>query len=346
MKIAYLFDTFPAASETFLEREITALRKRGFEIEVWALNAVDEAIAHQVAQANRFWKWSPEIFWRATGFNWARQLQNRGVNHLHAAWANHPALIAMSAAHAMGLSWSFAAHARDLWVDGGDLARKLESARFAVACTRAGASELQKHGSNAHYLPHGLQLENYPFQVWRAPEAPKLLGVGRLVEKKGWKWALSAAQELRMPLELIGDGPLRESLSQNFKQKLETPVHWRGELAQKEVIAAMQNATCLVLPSIVTRDGDRDGLANVLLEAAALGTPLVTTRAGSAEDLVDDDTGWLCTPETLAVTIRRLLREEDETRRRCLNARKRVEERFDIASNAALLARAFEGANT
>ncbi len=335
MKIAYLFDTFPSPTETFLAREVAALRARGLDIEIWALNAGEGA--HPIGLPPRAFKlMGAAKFWRATGEKLAPQLKQRGVTHVHAAWANHVADIARAAAHNANLPWSFAAHAHDLWVSGGAWQAKLKSAEWATVCTRAGERELKKWGDNVIYAPHGIPLEDYPFQPWNGGPL-RLLGVGRLVEKKGWPDLIEAAQMIGAQVRIIGDGPLRVTLPASALV---------GALPHATVIATMRDwANCLVLPSRVDGDGDRDGLANVLLEGAALGLPLVTTTAGGATDLVNEQTGWLCAPddaEALAQTVARVWADEAETRQRCEGARQRVESEFDVTRNVAVLARAFE----
>ena len=336
MKIAYVFDTFPSPTETFLAREVAALRARGLEIEIWALNAGEGA--RPIELPPRALKlMGAQNYWRAAGEKLAAQMQPRRIGHVHGAWANHVADIARAAAQSANLPWSFAAHAHDLWVSGGDWRAKLESAKWATVCTRAGEIELKKWGDNVIYAPHGLPIENYSFADWRAGPM-KLLGVGRLIPKKGWPDLIGAAQKLNAEVRIIGDGPLNSSLPASILA---------GAMPHAQVIETMKNwANCLVLPSRVDSHGDRDGLANVLLEGAALGLPLVTTTAGSARDLVDNETGWLCEPgdvAALAATIARVWDNENETRRRCENARARVENEFDVTRNVEVLARAFLG---
>ena len=229
MKIAYLFDQFPSFSETFLQREIAALEKRGLEIEIWALKAGKGA--HSIPMPPRFLGFAEKRllgteknwFWRQTGLGLARALKNRNIKHIHAAWASHPAQIALVAAENLRLRWSFAGHARDLWVEGGRLDLKLESASFANCCTQAGAEWLKTGAKTAeiaakvHYLPHGLELENYPFRLPKFGSQVHLLGVGRMVEKKGWLDLMVARGDLAqwepfVDMEIIGNGPLFDIL--------------------------------------------------------------------------------------------------------------------------------------
>lgn len=335
VKIAYLFDTFPSPTETFLAREIAALRARGLNIEIWALHA--GAGARRIGVPPRALKLAgASRYWRLAGEMLAPELRACGITHVHAAWANYIADIARFAAGAVDLKWSFAAHARDVWVDGGDLGAKLQSAQWAAVCTRAGEIELRKYGANVIYAPHGIALESYPFGAWQAGPL-RALGVGRLVEKKGWDDLVKAFETLDGQLQIIGEGPRRAALPAQFL---------RGALPHEAVIETMRSwANCLVLPSRIDGSGDRDGLANVLLEGAALGLPLVTTTAGSACDLIDARSGWLCAPNdaaALAETIARVWENPAETQRRCREARVRVERDFDVWRNAEVLKRVFE----
>ena len=334
MKIAYLFDTFPSPTETFLAREVAALRARGLGIEIWAINAGEGA--RPIPRLPRALKLAgAATFWRTTGEKLAPQLRRCGITHVHGAWANHVADIARAAADSSSLPWSFAAHAHDLWVGGGDLKAKLNAAKWATVCTRAGETELKRWGDNVVYAPHGIPLQNYPFGQWQAGPM-RLLGVGRLVEKKGWPALIAAATALDAQVRIIGEGPLRAQLAESALM---------GAQSHQMVIETMRDwANCLVLPSRIDASGDRDGLANVLLEGAAMGLPLVTTTAGAATDLVDEQTGWLCAPgdaKALAQTIARVWADEAQTRHRCVNARRRVEAEFDVTRNVEVLARAF-----
>ncbi|RYG56966.1 glycosyltransferase, partial [bacterium] len=109
-------------------------------------------------------------------------------------------------------------------------------------------------------------------------------------------------------------------------------------------LKVMRRCNCLILPSRRTPDGDRDGLANVILEAAALGLPIITTTAGSASDFVDETTGILVEPENPAALCEALLQtfsDAPATAERCRNARLRVEQHFDVDKNVLPLIEAF-----
>jgi glycosyltransferase involved in cell wall biosynthesis len=118
----------------------------------------------------------------------------------------------------------------------------------------------------------------------------------------------------------------------------------RGTVGQEIVRAAMQQASLLVFSGRTARDGDRDGLPNVLLEAAALGTPIVAARAGCVEEF-SDDALWLCdagNPAALAETMRRALSENAYAKEKACAARRIIEQRFARDIAIAPLAQALE----
>ena len=91
------------------------------------------------------------------------------------------------------------------------------------------------------------------------------------------------------------------------------------------------------------QDGDRDGIPNVLIEAAACGLPIVTTPVSGIPELIADErTGLLvrpCDPAALADAIERLLQSATLRDRVRTNARKKVEEAFDLRRNALAIGR-------
>src|SRR5690349_19755019 len=135
MKIAFLLDTFPSPTETFIARDIEALRRHGLEIEVFALKngvGAEPLMPSNSSALTLRGAWekltAPGVragYFKQLGAAWWQQMQNSGVaqeiTHFHAGWASHPAYIAWGAAEKSGLTWSFSGHARDIFVMGGDL---------------------------------------------------------------------------------------------------------------------------------------------------------------------------------------------------------------------------------
>jgi glycosyltransferase involved in cell wall biosynthesis len=129
---------------------------------------------------------------------------------------------------------------------------------------------------------------------------PYILFVGRLVEKKGCKYLIEAARLLAatgspIKIVVIGDGPRASELR---TQAHDLPsVVFTGWLSSDQVRDHMQRATALCVPSITAQDGDADGLPTVILEAMAIGVPVIgTQQAGIAEAIDHGITGLLVQP--------------------------------------------------
>jgi glycosyltransferase involved in cell wall biosynthesis len=369
MTIAYLLHTFPSLSETFIAREIEALRRRDFEVQVWAMNAGEGAHALPAENwKNRGAKLAAKIggpeaqqkYFQEMGARWWRDNAEllRDVQHIHAGWASFPAELAQGAAQIAGLPWSFSGHARDLWVEGRGLDAKLRSARFAAVCTRAGQRLLAQQAPDAAhkvlYAPHGLEMSRFEFlpRTMEMDAPLKILSVGRLVEKKGFvvllqSCALLQAEQFDFYAVLVGEGAQQGELEQlKMQLGLDERVQLVGAQSGEEVYAGMQEADCLVVPSVVADDGDRDGLPNVLLEAAAVGLPIVATNAGSITDFLDFTIARLCEPgdaEELASALREVRSDAQTTQTLARAARERVENLFDIDQNIEVLVQAFRG---
>jgi colanic acid/amylovoran biosynthesis glycosyltransferase len=182
---------------------------------------------------------------------------------------------------------------------------------------------------------------------------PKIVAVGRLVEKKGFDVLIEACALLRQrgaafQCEIIGGGELEPLLRRHLEElKLETVIHLAGPRPLTYVQQAIRQAAVLAVPSVTASTGDRDGLPMVLLEAMALGTPCVASSVtGIPEAIWNGETGLLVPerqPETLASALQRLLSDVDLGIETACAARKLIEDEFEIHRNAAILREVFSG---
>ncbi|MCY1292452.1 D-inositol-3-phosphate glycosyltransferase [compost metagenome] len=179
-----------------------------------------------------------------------------------------------------------------------------------------------------------------------------LLHVARLVEKKGTQYLLRAFAQISenfpdVTLIIIGDGPLRSSLEElACSLGIAKQVVFKGAQSHDAVLSEMRRAALFVLPSVTAKTGDAEGLGMVLLEAAALGVPLIGTKHGGIpEVVVDGETGYLV-PErdetALAERIRVMLSDPAARTKMGSAARKLVESRFDIRRQAIELESFYE----
>jgi glycosyltransferase involved in cell wall biosynthesis len=269
----------------------------------------------------------------------AAHLRGRDVAGVHGYFAHTPADVAARAAAELRVPYGFSAHARDTRkVESAELTRLGRAAVVVVACNADVAATLRERGVTAILVPHGVDVRHFvpPGGVRRAGVL-RLLSVGRLVEKKGLSTLLSAVACLEMPcsVRIIGDGPEAGRLQAAIDRLgLAERVTLCGGRTHAELPDEYAAADIVVVPSVLDRTGDRDGLPNVVLEAMASARPVVATRIGAIPTAVEHQrTGWLVSdgdPAALADALR-VLGADAELRARLGRAgRARVEQDFAL----------------
>jgi glycosyltransferase involved in cell wall biosynthesis len=291
----------------------------------------------------------------------ARELP-AGIGHLHAHFLHTPASVARYAALILGLAWTVSAHAKDIWtIPDWEKRRKLADAAWAVTCSESGRRHLAALAACPECVAlcyHGLDLARFPPPPPRLsggdgsdPRRPVvLLSVGRLVAKKGYDDLLAALALLPGALAWrfihIGAGGERPRLLKLAERLgLAGRIAWRGALPQPEVLAAYREADIFVLASKIAKDGDRDGLPNVLMEAQSQGLPCVaTTVSGIPELLRHGQEGLLAPPgdpARLAALLASLIRDPARRLRLGAAGKERVGRAFDMRAGIADLAQRF-----
>ncbi len=287
----------------------------------------------------------------------ARELP-AGITHLHVHYLHTPASVIRYAALLRGLSWSFSAHAKDIWTTPDwEKREKIASADWGVTCTRDGHRELARLADRADKVDlvyHGLDLSRFPSPPARpardggdAGDPVRFVTIGRAVEKKGFDDLLSALAKLppnlHWRLTHIGGGERLKALqAQAQSLGLAERVTWAGAKAQTEVIVALREADLFVLPSRQAGDGDRDGLPNVVMEAASQGLPIVATDFAGIPEFVREGVEGLLVPsgdvDALALALADLTRAPK--RRAALGhaAHQRLTGAFSAAAGLDLIA--------
>lgn len=287
----------------------------------------------------------------------ARRLDREAIRHVHAYFLSWPAGIGLAVAAVTGAGLSIAAHARDVFVEHGAVRLKVARAKFLVACTRQAVQHLKSqlpatyHG-RLSVCHHGVDVSRAPQrQRDRNTSAYTLASVGRLVPKKGHgdlvqAFALVADRWPHGKLIIAGSGPEREQIEQLIGQYgLAEQVELPGWLDPHTTASLIGTSDLLIVPSVVTPDGDRDGIPNVILEALAVGTPIVATRLeGIAEAIIDGWNGLLVDPGDIgqmASAIEKVLGSPQLWEAFSLAARRTATRRFDITRNVRQLADLF-----
>jgi glycosyltransferase involved in cell wall biosynthesis len=248
----------------------------------------------------------------------------KGAGWLHAHFIHTPASVADYAARILGVGYSVSAHAKDIWTSPDwELSGKLDRAAWTVTCTASGHRHLQSLAADpaaVHLSYHGLNLSRFPaFQDQRperdgaqADDPVRIVSVGRAVPKKGYDILLRALAllpaDLHWRFDHLGDGRERKVLKPLAEELgIADRVTWRGAVDQAEVLAAYRASDLFALACRITDDGDRDGLPNVLVEAASQGLACVSTTISAIPELfTDGENGLLVPPEDPAALSRAL----------------------------------------
>lgn len=287
----------------------------------------------------------------------ARELDPR-IRHLHVHFLHTPGSVARYAALLSGRSWSFSAHAKDIWtIPDWEKREKIADARWGVTCTRAGQEHLAALAPDpgrVSLLYHGLDLSRFPEPPARPPrdgsdpaDPARILSVGRAVEKKGFDLLLSALAALPPDLHWTfahcGGGPLLVALkAQAERAGLGRRVAFLGPKAQPDIVALMREADLFALPSRKAADGDRDGLPNVLMEAASQHLASVATDFSGIPEFLRDGREALLVPpgewEPLSNALNLLIRDPAQREALGRAAGERLREAFGAQAGLDRLA--------
>lgn len=347
-------DAFPARSETFVYNEALALQRQSWELRVESL-ARPARTERSVARSLRIdyleddsparkltalaWLAARHPFgclkdlrdrrhWRVEEDVWplsaiapaARRLARSGERHLHAHFAAGGALLAMRVSRLLGVPFSMTAHAYDIFQSPSNLPEKLRSARFAAAeCDYAAAQLRELAGPESADRVHRIATGTDGSRFQRSSPYPghgRVVAIGRLVEKKGFRHLVEAATLLRgngvSEIVIAGEGPLDGELrSLVDRLGLQGFVRFTGALWGPDAVRGLlEGADVLAIPSVIAADGDRDALPLVAYEALAMEVPVVASDLVGLPELVREPWGRLVPPgdhDELATTIANLI---------------------------------------
>lgn len=330
MRVLYALRYYPTLTETFVYREVTALQRRGVQVEAvaWGPRA-DGALQDQLPawsvssppRGRRTVALLPSVRrlgsarGRAAFASIARAkdgfrslwLADRlgGVDRVHAHFAGEVAEVACAAALLAGVPFSVTVHAVDLWKPRPALGELLRAARPAIAVCEDGRREIaRRYRVDATLVRVGVEPDG-PLATPDSAGPLRVVAVGRDVPKKGFDALRRAVASAGFPIELT--------------------IH--SELASSKIRASLATAHVFALPCRIAPDGDRDGVPVAILEAMAAGLPVIAGAVGGVPEVVDDSVGWLVPPDddrALAQALVAADADPAERARRGRRGRKRV----------------------
>lgn len=392
LKIAYVLNTYPQPSHSFIRREIQALERQGAVVSRVAMRAsaselidagdqLEAGKTHYVLQQGGV-RLLRDLLWCLRHDGWAvwralrlalnlgrgaevgrlrhliylaeaahlrRHCEAGQITHLHAHFGTNSTMVALLTHALGGPGYSFTTHGPEEFdaPRALSLGRKVDAARFAVAISSFGKSQLSRWASfgawdHIHQVHCAIEPEKFN-EPQPLPTGPlRLVAIGRFVEQKGQMLLIRALEQARancpnVHLTLIGDGEMRPDLEAAVQVAgLQENVTFTGWLDEAGVVAQLGQAHCLVMPSFA------EGLPMVIMEAMAAARPVLATYiAGTPELVQEGKTGWLVPAggtDELAEAICRVA-ETDHARLADMGqaGRARVFERHNSDTEAAKL---------
>jgi glycosyltransferase involved in cell wall biosynthesis len=338
---AYLFERFPSFVQTFCYREAEEMARQGMEplvlsirrpndppelaekLELETLYLPEEKELRAEVDRRREAGQLPRAVKKAIARHrsepdsqrlfeavWiAPLLRQRGIRHVHAHFGGMAARTAYWLRQLYNFRYSFTGHANDIFcendfpVSNADLVRE---ATFIVTETDYARRWMEEkyHFARGRVFRVFNGIDTSGFHARLSPaEVPRILSVGRYVEKKGFADLIEAcrllhAQGQRFECFLVGGGPLEEDLRGRIVAAgLEGLVHLLGPRPQHEVRTLLASADLFVLACVPDAGGGSDNLPTVIMEAMAGGVPCVSTRLAGVPEMIEHrENGWLVSP--------------------------------------------------
>lgn len=286
---------------------------------IWCLfkrpKAVFRTFRYIATQPSKFYKNIPVVF-KACFL--VRSMSIRKEDHIHAHWGSTSSTMALAMAILSGCRWSFTCHRWDIY-ENNLLALKSSNAEFVRFISKKGLVDGLERGvqeGKAIWLPMGVKMpEGYSIRLYPQSNIVKLACIANLVEVKGHIYLIEAIKHLkqkkiRCKLSVYGDGPLLQGLKKlardlNVDECITFYGHTQHEIIHSEL---KSNIDIVVLPSINTADGQHEGVPVCLMEAMSYGIPVISTKTGSIEELLEPKLG-LTVPEKDSLALAEKLEE-------------------------------------
>ncbi|WP_390221159.1 glycosyltransferase [Vagococcus entomophilus] len=218
--------------------------------------------------------------------------------------------------------------------------KSVNNAKVVTAVSHDLKKELEKvyHAQNVKVIPMGCDLslfspENRKEKLFGDDGKKIILFVGRLAEKKGAQYLIQAIEKLEnIKLVIVGDGPEKKMLYELAK-KSKQEILFLGSKNKTELQEIYASCDVFCVPSVIAKDGDKDGLPVALIEAMASGSPVVASDVGGiGEAVINGENGYLIQPEEveeLAESLKKILDDKILRKDFSIQARKKAEE-FDF----------------
>lgn len=371
LKILFVLHEFPKFIQQFILNQITGLHDLGHDVHIYANNKIDGHVPPDIATYNLFNK----TYYRVLPDN----QKNFDIIYCHFGPDGYCGLYLKK--H-YGLTGKLVTCFR-----GDDISKLLRPHQYNKRTKRRGIFTVPCYYTTMytelfaqadHFLPvcnyfkkklvslgcpskkitvqhSAINCDLFAYQE-RKPLSPKkninIITIGRLVEKKGIKFAIRAIARLvktypRINYTIIGDGPLYKKLEILIQRlHLEKNITLQGWLNQEEIRNYLFTADIFLLPAITAHDGDEEGISNVLKEAMATGLAVVSTYHSGIPELVKNGiSGYLVKERnvsTLTHKMNNLIKKPNKALKMGMAGRAFVEKEFETTRQTIKLSKLFE----
>ena len=288
---------------------------------------------------------------------YARRMVELDIKHVHAHWATHPTLAAYIIKRLADIPYSFTAHADDIYVEQIMLEEKIRQANFVVTISQYNRQFLCTLYNDLAARKTSVIHCGVDLKVFQTGPSKKLndqftiICVARFGKAKGHKYLIDAgaqlkAQGLNFRCLLVGDGELRSEIEDQIRQlNLTDQIFVLGFQPRHKVRELLAKADLMVLPSIITDKGQKEGIPVALMEGLATGLPVIATAISGIPELIEDGETGLLVPQrntqALVEAIYKLYCTPDLRQQLGAKGRAKVMKDFNLQASAAQLYKLF-----
>ena len=293
----------------------------------------------------------------SSGLAFAWELKKLKVSYMHVYGSTYPATRAIVASFLLAIPFSFSTFVDFDYEYGYKMFHsKVEHATFIVATTQFCVNRIlsytsERFSKKIHVIHLGID-RNYsgaPYDISKPIKSKPqyLIAVGRFVEKKGFDYLVKACALLKSRgctarCMIIGDGPHKERLRSLISiLRVQDLVELVDPIPNDQLISLMQPQNILVAPSVYAKDGERDGIPTVILEAMIRGVPVIASGISGIPEIITHEHNGLLVPErdehALADAIERLIRDTKLRERIRIKGYEKTLQDFDVRESAQTL---------
>lgn len=248
----------------------------------------------------------------------------KSISHIHAHWASTTATMAYIISMLTDIPWSFTAHRWDI-KENNLISKKCKTSTFVRVISKKGKKDLIQYLDNDSlckkiYTIHmGVIIPVLNTTISNRPDYFTFICPANLLPVKGHKYLFEACRilsekNIKFKCLIAGDGPLEKELRDLVMTLgLKEFVEFLGRLPHNELLNLYSagKIDTLVLPSIITSDGEKEGVPVALMEAMSYGIPVISTDTGGIAELIDNNCGILVeekNPRAIAVALEKLIK--------------------------------------